>query len=157
MFLKIILLLSSLFLIVFFVTPAQNHHEWRKKGACLECHSQDDLARMASPQYHTAQFRQYTHGRATDLAKCNACHEISTCHACHQRIPESHTDGFINAQTAEGLERHILLGRLRPSSCLVCHQNFVLSCIQCHTIVEVSSWEKDAKKDLMHWEKLYAH
>ncbi len=140
---------------------SQNHHEWRKQGKCLDCHSQEELAIMASPKYHTVQFRRYTHGRISELTsvKCYACHEIDTCQNCHNRMPESHTAGFVHfnaSKNLEGIERHILLGRIRPSSCLICH-TFVSTCTKCHTFVEVSSWEKDAKIELLRWKELHAN
>ncbi len=153
---KIILIITliGLIILISIKVSSQNHHEWRKQGECLECHSQEDPAIMASPKYHSVQFRRYTHGRISELTsiKCYACHEISTCQACHNRMPESHTESFVS-----GMARHILLGRIRPSSCLVCHQSFVSACTKCHMLAEVSPWENDAKTELLRWKELHAN
>lgn len=113
---------------------------------------------MRSPNYHSAQFRNATHGRSPSLApnKCYGCHEIQTCQACHRHKPVSHTESFVNpAHTnGTGFTRHLLMGRLRPSSCLICHQNFVSECTPCHTPSEVTVWEERALTELAPWNAL---
>jgi hypothetical protein len=142
----------------------ENAHDWRKHGKCLECHSQPQGTTMRPPDYHTAPFRNYTHGRTVALTptRCYSCHEIQTCQTCHHQKPASHTDSFINpaarSNDEKGLTRHLLMGRLRPSSCLICHQSFVSTCTPCHTPAEVTVWEKRALTELAPWNNLlYAH
>ena len=134
-------------------------HEWRKQGKCLDCHRDSAQGHtMRPPDYHTEQFRDATHGRTPTLtpSKCYGCHEIQTCQACHRRKPATHTESFIHPDqtNGEGLTRHLLMGRLRPSACLVCHQSFVSECTPCHTPSEVTPWEEQALSQLVPWKIL---
>lgn len=146
----------------------ENVHEWRKRKECLECHlshtglkyANRDLDGVLIPptNYHTEQFRRYTHGRTAEYtpASCFTCHEQATCHSCHNIIPENHTAGFTEpVGDSVGMQQHILLGRIRPSACLACHKSFVSQCTGCHTADETIKWENKGQRELYRWKELY--
>lgn len=142
----------------------ENVHDWRKRGECIECHSARTALPLAAgnPQgrvippaeYHTDEFRRYTHGRHEkhQPQRCAACHERSACIACHARLPESHSEGFTRPQgDTPGAQRHVLLGRVRPSSCLACHGGFMHGCIDCHGPAQMLETQARAYKMLGCW------
>jgi hypothetical protein len=151
----------------FSLETKEDVHEWRKEGKCLECHSshyyidQDtkkECLNIPAAKYHTEEFRRFAHGRleGATATRCYSCHEKSSCGDCHSKMPTSHTSDFIKPLgNTTGMQRHIMLGRLRPSSCLVCHKSFKSTCIQCHTMEEAEKWEINADEVLSKWTDLH--
>ncbi len=134
-----------------------NVHEWRNDGKCMQCHSQHEHIKngvkdikqgllIPPPKSHNEQFRRYTHGRTKNFSyqRCASCHLKTECESCHNTIPESHSSDFINP-SGNGLERHIMLASINPSSCLTCHKSFVVECVECHTAAEVKPWQEAGK------------
>ncbi len=121
-------------------------HQLFGKGDCAECHKNP-------PKYHTDNNWRINHGR-TKLpveARCATCHERSSCIACHALAPATHTSDFRNPGTSgRGAERHIIVGRAQPDSCLACHRNFTATCTRCHTVNETREW-KTGRKALQKW------
>lgn len=141
-----------------------NVHEWRNDGKCMQCHSQHDNIKNAindikpgllipPPKSHDDQFRRYTHGRTNNFSypRCASCHLKTECDACHNVLPESHTSDFVKP-SGNGMERHIMLASINPSSCLTCHKSFLVECVECHTAEEVKPWQRDAQQ-MLHQEK----
>lgn len=142
----------------------ENVHDWRKDGRCVACHTARGAQPLAAgnPQgrtitpakYHSEDFRRYTHGRSSKQTpeQCARCHERAVCEACHARPPETHVSAFTHPDgPSEGLEQHVLLGRLRPSSCLVCHRSLVAACMGCHTAEETIEWQEKGREALGAW------
>lgn len=98
-----------------------------------------------------------SHGRSelSSEARCFICHTVDTCKTCHNHPPETHTREFMHpgSNSTEAL-RHIVLARARPSSCMVCHQEFVSSCSKCHGSSEVFDWYEYGEADLARWPSL---
>lgn len=136
----------------------QDVHAWRYAGECLDCHAKQDDAPPKSgwtippPDSHDARFRRYTHGKAEgfSFARCAACHRSAECRDCHAMAPESHTRDFMQPQGL-GMERHIMLGRVRPATCLGCHESFQRDCALCHTPAELAPWEDQVRKTAAGW------
>lgn len=137
---------------------------WREKGKCMDCHKKydkfitdknDKLAVIFPTQYHTEQFRRFAHGIKQEInaESCLSCHRSDTCLSCHLKKPESHTRDFIRV-AGEGRESHTTLGRLSPTSCLVCHRNSKRECLECHVLSEMSKWEEDKHENLEKWLKI---
>ncbi len=137
-----------------------------QQGECSECHQdkEDDEAQVrfiagARPASHESACWTAMHGRAdaSSPQRCFVCHSAATCESCHSHPPATHTSRFMNP-SSDGLDanRHVMLARLRPSSCLVCHESFVSTCGQCHAPGEVQDWQKRAVAGLKHWPELVA-
>jgi hypothetical protein len=156
-----LLLIAVLIIIAMAVSNTflkNNVHEWRHDGKCMECHSQHVVngdrrenvkqgLLIPPPKSHTDQFRKYTHGRTQNFSyqRCSSCHLNNECKSCHNVLPESHTSDFI-VPSGIGMERHIMLATINPSSCLTCHKSFVVQCTGCHTPAEVKPWEEWARR-----------
>lgn len=129
-------------------------HAWRHEGRCLDCHAKNSDIEVKNgwtitpPASHNEQFRHYTHGRGGDFnyQRCASCHQQKECSACHAQPPESHTTDFIEPR-GTGMERHILLGSVRPATCLTCHEPFTRQCVGCHTPAEVQPWQERAQRE----------
>lgn len=134
-------------------------HAWRHAGKCLDCHSKQSDSEPRSgwiitpPVSHNDQFRRYTHGKSGGggYQRCASCHQQNECQSCHNIMPESHTTDFVKPR-GTGMERHIMLASIRPTSCLTCHQPFVSECVGCHTPAEVMPWEERARREMSDWE-----
>ena len=142
----------------------ESAHIWWQEGRCNECHQpeksgeirrSDGISRQ--PRSHHDPFWREKHGRSelSSEARCFICHTVNTCKTCHNHPPETHTREFMQpgSNSTEAL-RHIVLARARPSSCMVCHQEFVSSCSKCHGSNEVFDWYKYAEADLARWPSL---
>lgn len=143
-------------------------HQLREKGNCIECHTSTEQFGTVSPEkngitslptkYHTKQFRLYTHGRTKShsSASCFSCHRKNSCNSCHNQMPDTHTSDFVNPTgRGKGMEMHIMIGRIRPSSCLICHNSFKNECTNCHTLQEVSPWQVKGQQQLKKWERIH--
>ncbi len=139
-------------------------HVWWQRGQCADCHREGEDGEVGElrvagekPQSHEAANWSEMHGRAeiTSEQRCFVCHSADNCQSCHNRAPLTHTSGFVHPDS-NSLDsmRHTLLGRLRPSSCLVCHGNFVSTCAECHAPGEVLDWQKQGVNDLGVWAEL---
>ncbi|MCW9047979.1 MAG: hypothetical protein OQK46_07860 [Gammaproteobacteria bacterium] len=156
----IVFLLLFLIILIMAISNSffkNNVHEWRYDGKCKQCHSQHEHIKneindikpallIPPPKSHNEQFRRYTHGRTENFSyqRCASCHIKSECESCHNTLPESHTSDFVNP-SGNGLERHIMLASINPSSCLTCHKSFVVACVECHTASEVKPWQEAAE------------
>ena len=143
-------------------------HKWRKSGDCMDCHADNvtdgDLADLDKgvtiypASFHTEEFKKFTHGHTDQVAteSCLSCHEQSSCVTCHTQMPSTHTSDFTHPDgDGEGMKLHIMLGRLRPSSCLTCHNSFVDACMDCHTLSESEKWMAEGVKDLGKWGDIF--
>ncbi len=143
-------------------------HKWRKSGECMECHSDNTVngdlmdtekgVSIYPTSFHTEEFKKFTHGHTEHVAteSCLSCHEQKTCVSCHEQMPPTHTSGFTHpGGGGDGMKLHILLGRMRPSSCLTCHNSFVDDCTGCHSINESEKWTIEGKKDLGKWGDIF--
>ena len=133
---------------------APTAHERLDQGECASCHED------AGPVSHDAETWALDHGRAEPwlVRACASCHAPDDCQACHVRAPSTHTVGFRRpgggGDAGDG-DRHAVLGRLAPSTCLTCHsQGFAASCASCHTLLEVEPWEAEARRVLRRWQGL---
>ena len=142
----------------------ESAHVWWQRGKCSECHREEPDGKIGElrvagpkPTSHEASSWAETHGRAKDSNqdRCFVCHSKNNCRSCHDRAPKTHTTEFLQP-SSDSLDanRHILLARLRPSSCLVCHGNFVSTCGQCHAPGEVHDWQQQGMTTLKHWPAL---
>jgi len=137
---------------------------WWQQGKCVECHRQpsadesDDI-HVAGPQpeSHRDPSWHLNHGRsdiATE-ARCYTCHSTPSCQSCHDRRPKNHTEDFLRpAGDHAGATEHVVLGRLNPSSCLVCHKSLVTGCSRCHAPSETRQWQHTAMQALSQWPSL---
>ena len=143
-------------------------HKWRKRGECIDCHSEITMnanlmdvekgVTIFPTSFHTEEFKKFTHGHTENVVteSCLSCHEQKTCVSCHSQMPPTHTSGFTHpGGDGEGMKLHILLGRMRPSSCLTCHNSFVDDCTECHTITESEKWTIEGEKDLGQWSDIF--
>ncbi len=143
-------------------------HKWRKSGDCIDCHasniSDGDLSdfdkgvTIYSASYHTEEFKKFTHGHTPDVAteSCLSCHEQKSCVTCHTQMPSTHTSDFTHpGGDGDGMQLHIMLGRMRPSSCLTCHNSFVDDCTGCHTVSECEKWMIEGEEDLGKWGDIF--
>ena len=132
--------------------------EWWKQGKCEECHRQDGEAGSKAPAYHSAQFRQFTHGRSgMGEERCLNCHSLQGCRDCHSLAPQNHTAGFRRPGVDSlDAQRHAALARVRPSTCLTCHGSFNVTCGACHTRSETDAWALAARDALACWPRLRA-
>jgi hypothetical protein len=139
-------------------------HVWWQRGQCTDCHRQGEDGEVGElravgtePQNHQAECWSEMHGRA-DIAsaqRCFVCHSADNCQSCHNRAPLTHTSDFLHPSSNNlDSNRHVLLARLRPSSCLVCHGNFVSTCGECHAPGEVHDWQQQGFDDLGEWAEL---
>lgn len=130
--------------------------QWWTQGKCRECHSADGAQGSKAPAYHSAQFRQFTHGRSElKEDRCLKCHNVQGCRDCHALAPQNHTADFRKpGSDTDEASRHPLLARLRPSACLTCHGNFNVSCGRCHNRAESDAWTEEARKTQHRWPKL---
>ncbi len=142
---------------------------WWKQEKCSECHKPvEEVKNTAAdssrgnptspPKYHREPHWENMHGRvdASKRVGCFSCHEVSSCDSCHSLIPGTHTIGFSKPDGLSlGAQKHSVLGRLRPSSCLLCHRNFFSDCVGCHSPAEISALEKKGRKHLEEWPQLY--
>lgn len=136
-------------------------HVWWQLGRCAECHREGTDGEVGElriagkePQDHKAECWSEMHGRAgvANAQRCVACHSADSCQSCHDRAPLTHTSGFLHpSSNSLDSNRHILLARLRPSSCLVCHGNFVSTCGECHAPGEIHDWQRKGRDDLGDW------
>ncbi len=133
---------------------APPHQQWAR-GECADCHVDAD-APSGAPAHHLDPLWSITHGRQEGAAptRCLQCHTAKACRDCHQRRPESHTFGFMRPHTAADARRHALLGRLRPSSCMLCHSAPARDCVGCHTATEARGWAEEAAPILSTWPEL---
>ncbi len=151
----------------FSLEQREDMHDWKIEGKCIECHKSHYYVdsktvkegwNIPPSKYHTEEFSQFSHGRleGTTSSRCYSCHKKSSCEACHNKPPSSHTLEFINPKSdSSGMEHHIMLGRMRPSSCLVCHKSFSSACTKCHTSEKAASWQEEAEKILSKWTDLH--
>lgn len=125
-------------------------HERYSQGDCASCHEE-------APLYHRESNWQLTHGRAEEplAARCATCHEPDACTECHRREPATHTAAFKqpSSDTLDS-ERHALLGSVRPSSCMACHQEVAADCTGCHVLGEVDEWRERGAPELERWQQL---
>ncbi len=134
--------------------------QWTE-GRCVECHSANADQPSDSwiqPQFHTASFRRFTHGRIEGEpgGKCFTCHSPKSCRSCHERAPDSHTEGFVRPyRDSRARSQHALLGKIRPGACAVCHQDLLGDCSDCHTPAETLDWRSDAENHLNRWPSLF--
>jgi len=133
--------------------------DWWLTGECEECHNPAAVGdeQPAVPQFHSQQFRLYTHGRDDRLNpdECSTCHTTEGCKSCHAKPPANHTSGYLKPLGGDHDSRlHATLGRIRPSSCMTCHRSLVQSCGECHTPVETSEWTEKAAPELERWPDL---
>jgi hypothetical protein len=122
-------------------------HERFGRGECGSCHEE-------APRYHQEQRWELSHSHAGPelVDDCRTCHAPGTCAECHAKPPQTHTSGFLRpvAGTPEaGL--HTVLGRERPSACVVCHSAPVRECSGCHQPHEVRVWTEEARDTLERW------
>lgn len=137
---------------------------WWQRGKCSDCHREEQDGETsefhvagAEPTSHKNPCWLQVHGRATasSEARCFVCHSTAGCQSCHNHAPATHTAGFLHPSSgSQDANRHVLLVRLRPSSCLVCHGNFVSTCGQCHAPGELHECQQQALADLQHWPTL---
>ncbi len=145
----------------------ESSHIWWQRGKCQECHRDQEAHEADDPHIAgkmPASHRQpgwgHTHGRAehSSEGRCYSCHSTSNCQSCHDHAPATHTAGFLHPSSNDiESNRHILLARLRSSSCLVCHDSFVTTCGECHAPDELHRWQQQGLTDLEHWPKLMNH
>ena len=149
------------------ITPPdgwESAHIWWQEGRCNECHQPEKSGELLQsegisrqPRSHHDPFWREKHGRSefSSEARCFICHTVDTCRACHNHPPETHTQEFMHpaSNSTEAL-RHIVLARARPSSCRVCHQEFVSTCSKCHGSSEAFEWHKRGEADLARWPSL---
>ncbi len=149
------------------ITPPdawESAHVWWQEGRCNECHQPDKSGEILQnegisrqPRSHHDPFWREKHGRSehSSEARCFICHSVDTCQTCHNHPPETHTRSFMQpgSDSTESL-RHIALARARPSSCMVCHQDFVSSCSKCHGSSEVFDWYESGETELQRWPSL---
>jgi hypothetical protein len=134
--------------------------QWNE-GRCVECHNASaDQGDKGSnqPPFHTASFRRFSHGRieGDPGGKCFTCHSPQSCRSCHEKAPDSHTDGFLRPfRNPQGRSQHALLGKIRPAACIVCHQNLLGDCSDCHTPREMADWRSNTKPQLEKWPSLF--
>ena len=125
-------------------------HARFQQGDCNTCHD-------AAPNYHTGGHWGLTHGRVAQHVgeQCVMCHSQAACRTCHFQSPATHTASFRSpgAATADG-ERHARLGRIAPSTCLVCHRSFLNDCATCHSMTEVMPWMDRGRSDLDRWQHM---
>jgi len=142
----------------------ESAHIWWQEGRCNECHQPEKSGELLrsegisrQPRSHHDPFWREKHGRSelSSEARCFICHTVDTCQTCHNHPPETHTREFLHpaGNSTEAL-RHIVLARARPSSCLVCHQEFVSTCSKCHGSNEVFEWYESGEADLDRWPSL---
>ncbi|MEZ6148494.1 MAG: hypothetical protein R3C09_00090 [Pirellulaceae bacterium] len=155
-----------------FVSPEtwESSHVWWNKGRCNDCHQPDKSSEVLlvdrvlsgeegegisrQPRSHHDPLWLDKHGRSPQSSeeRCFICHTVDTCQACHNHPPNTHTREFMQpgSHSTEAL-RHTVLARARPSSCLVCHQDFVSSCRKCHGSSEVLDWHARGQAQLERW------
>jgi len=139
-------------------------HQWREQGKCLDCHTSTenfsktnlnlDHSINLPTKYHTDKFRKFTHGRTISVnpQSCLSCHRKNTCNTCHAQMPDTHTSRFTNPTgSGDGIKYHVVIGKIRPSSCLICHKSFKNDCTSCHTLNEILPWQKKALIQLKNW------
>lgn len=142
----------------------ESAHIWWQEGRCNECHQPEKSGEIIQgegiqrqPRSHREEFWRETHGRSelSSEGRCFICHSVDTCKTCHSHPPETHTNEFMSpgSDSVDAL-RHIVLGRARPSSCIVCHQDFVSSCSKCHGSGEVYDWYERGQGELARWPSL---
>ncbi|MAG92405.1 MAG: hypothetical protein CMJ48_01455 [Planctomycetaceae bacterium] len=142
----------------------EDPHLWWTQGRCKDCHrplKDGETIGVGKagerPSSHKEEHWREFHGRATGSSesRCYVCHSSNTCRDCHDHPPTTHTKEF-KRPSGDGVDaaRHTLLGRMRPSSCLVCHGSFVTMCTKCHAPGEVQEWQDRALSDLDHWPTL---
>lgn len=140
-------------------------HELKNRGECRDCHSKQEHVRSLTaeqksaaippPKSHTEEFRRFSHGRLPQYPpqSCNSCHEKQSCSECHSAPPSSHTSDFMLPKgSTEGSHRHAVYARMRPSSCLNCHENLMDTCSKCHSGAEVEIWRNKGSKELKRWQ-----
>ena len=142
---------------------------WWQQDKCSECHKPLDETKTIAidsskgsasspPISHQNPNWESHHGRVKAVKRtgCFACHQVSTCDSCHSIVPKTHTIGFSKPDGLSiGAQRHALLARLRPSSCLLCHQNLFTDCTGCHSPGEISSLVKAGEKELKKWPQFH--
>ena len=139
-------------------------HTWWQRGRCNECHREGkdgDVGELRAvgnkPKSHEVVNWSEVHGRMAVASEqqCLVCHSVDNCQSCHDRAPLTHTSEFVHP-SSDSLEanRHILLARLRPSGCLVCHGSFTTTCGECHAPGEVHDWQQQGFDDLSDWPSL---
>lgn len=134
-----------------------SHQRW-EEGQCAHCHGHSaggTVEVTGVPRFHEEAFRRFTHGRESDIEprRCFACHSEERCQECHDMAPPSHTSGFRAPEgSSDDALRHVMLGRLRPSSCLRCHGSFVQDCSRCHGLDRLREWQARAQPALRRWE-----
>ena len=158
-----------------FVSPDtwESAHVWWQEGCCNDCHQPEKSGEILptdspigieggegisrQPRSHHDPLWREKHGRSSHSseARCFICHTVDTCQTCHSHPPNTHTQEFMQpgSHSTEAL-RHIVLARARPSSCLVCHQDFVSSCSKCHGSSEVFDWHAQGEAQLERWPSL---
>lgn len=142
----------------------ESPHVWWQEGRCNECHQPEKSGEIVhetgisrQPRSHHDPFWRETHGRSelSSEARCFICHTVDTCKTCHNHPPVTHTRDFLQpGGDSTAALRHITLARARPSSCMVCHQDFVSSCSKCHGSNEVYDWYEQGSSDLERWPSL---
>jgi len=142
----------------------ESAHVWWQEGRCNECHQPEKSGEILQadgisrqPRSHADPMWRVKHGRSefSSEARCFICHSVDTCKTCHSHPPETHTQEFMQPGSDKATAlRHIVLARARPSSCLVCHQDFASSCSECHGSSEVFEWYEQGESDLARWPSL---
>ncbi len=142
---------------------------WWKQDKCLECHKPVEEVKNAAtestkgsptspPRYHLVASWESRHGRikAAKRTACYSCHQISSCDTCHGIAPKTHSIGFSKPDgMSMGTQLHAILGRLRPSSCVLCHRNLLADCGDCHSTEEITSLQNQGLKQLKEWPQIY--
>ncbi len=142
----------------------ESAHVWWQQGRCNECHQPDKSGELLNsegisrqPKSHHDPFWREKHGRSefSSETRCFICHTVDTCQTCHDHPPETHTKEFMQpGSDTTAAMKHIILARARPSSCMVCHQDFVSSCSKCHGSSEVFKWYEHGKDQQLDWPSL---
>ncbi len=129
-------------------TPAA--HDSFAMGDCAVCHED-------APKFHIESQWVLTHGRSPVAVenRCVSCHSPQSCTGCHSLAPASHTANFRNPESnTHEAERHVVFGRARPSSCLVCHRSLATECTSCHRLEEINPWAERGRDELLRWKSL---
>jgi len=142
----------------------ESAHIWWQEGRCNDCHQPAKGGEIVAaegisrkPRSHLDPFWHEKHGRSehSSESRCFICHSQDTCQTCHNHPPDTHVQDFMHPSgNSKAALRHILLSRARPSSCVVCHKDFVTTCSKCHGANEVFDWYKHGESGLSNWPSL---
>jgi hypothetical protein len=116
--------------------------EQGKRPTCTECHDARSETLNYARYNHTVYFADTHRQEAYQNEQlCSMCHDTSFCNDCHATRVElkpslkNQTDNFRRMpHRGDYLSRHIIDGRMDPTSCFRCHGNpkSAITCKSCH-------------------------